>query len=234
MRIASIIAAVVVAATSLPVVAATSIIVTPILGTAPGAYQACSTVVGGLTNKLCAVGDPIGRDFGTTTNFTAALAVETGGLWLQYNRGAAVDEFSMRNGETHFYSFTPGAGFEIRMLGFDERRITATGGLVPTYDLVDLATNGSIWSRTTGSFDGSRAVEVNSSWSATGLRFSFSNEGSGALGLRNLGFEIRPVDVPPPPPPVGGIPEPASWAMLIAGFGLVGAVSRRRRVSVAA
>ncbi len=27
----------------------------------------------------------------------------------------------------------------------------------------------------------------------------------------------------------GVVPEPASWAMLIAGFGLVGAVSRRRR-----
>ena len=34
----------------------------------------------------------------------------------------------------------------------------------------------------------------------------------------------------------GAVPEPASWAMLIAGFGLVGAVSRRRRgaASVAA
>lgn len=33
-----------------------------------------------------------------------------------------------------------------------------------------------------------------------------------------------------------GVPEPASWAMLIAGFGLVGAVARRRRgnISVAA
>ena len=28
----------------------------------------------------------------------------------------------------------------------------------------------------------------------------------------------------------GGVPEPASWAMLIAGFGLVGAAARRRRV----
>lgn len=28
--------------------------------------------------------------------------------------------------------------------------------------------------------------------------------------------------------PVGGVPEPASWAMLIAGFGLVGAFARRR------
>ena len=30
------------------------------------------------------------------------------------------------------------------------------------------------------------------------------------------------------------VPEPASWAMLIAGFGLVGAVARRRRISAAA
>ena len=32
----------------------------------------------------------------------------------------------------------------------------------------------------------------------------------------------------------GAVPEPASWAMLIAGFGLAGAVMRRRRVPVAA
>jgi hypothetical protein len=30
------------------------------------------------------------------------------------------------------------------------------------------------------------------------------------------------------------VPEPASWAMLIAGFGLVGAAARRRRTVVAA
>jgi hypothetical protein len=32
----------------------------------------------------------------------------------------------------------------------------------------------------------------------------------------------------------GAIPEPASWAMLISGFGLVGAVARRRRLAIAA
>jgi hypothetical protein len=32
----------------------------------------------------------------------------------------------------------------------------------------------------------------------------------------------------------GAVPEPASWALLIAGFGLVGAASRRRRVTVSA
>lgn len=34
--------------------------------------------------------------------------------------------------------------------------------------------------------------------------------------------------------PGGAVPEPASWAMLIAGFGLVGAAARRRRAAVAA
>ena len=35
-------------------------------------------------------------------------------------------------------------------------------------------------------------------------------------------------------PATGAVPEPASWAMLIAGFGLVGATQRRRKVVVAA
>jgi len=30
------------------------------------------------------------------------------------------------------------------------------------------------------------------------------------------------------PPPSGGVPEPASWALMIAGFGLAGAALRRR------
>lgn len=34
--------------------------------------------------------------------------------------------------------------------------------------------------------------------------------------------------------PVGEIPEPSTWAMLIAGFGLVGAAARRRRLARAA
>lgn len=34
------------------------------------------------------------------------------------------------------------------------------------------------------------------------------------------------------PPPGGGVPEPAAWAMMLAGFGLVGAVMRRREKAV--
>ena len=35
-------------------------------------------------------------------------------------------------------------------------------------------------------------------------------------------------------PGIGGVPEPASWAMLISGFGLTGAAMRRRRMRVVA
>lgn len=33
-------------------------------------------------------------------------------------------------------------------------------------------------------------------------------------------------------PPVGGVPEPATWAMMISGFALIGASMRRRKVAV--
>ena len=37
---------------------------------------------------------------------------------------------------------------------------------------------------------------------------------------------------PPPPPPPGAVPEPASWAMMLFGFGAVGSALRRRRTAV--
>jgi len=39
-------------------------------------------------------------------------------------------------------------------------------------------------------------------------------------------FNVRNGQVTPPPP--GGVPEPATWAMMIAGFGAVGVMMRRR------
>jgi hypothetical protein len=54
------------------------------------------------------------------------------------------------------------------------------------------------------------------------------NQALDIFGLDGISFNVAPA----PPPPVGGVPEPASWAMLIAGFGLVCASLRRRRAVV--
>lgn len=56
------------------------------------------------------------------------------------------------------------------------------------------------------------------------------------MGLDNFGgspgFDVDFIQVLPGS--IGAVPEPASWAMLIAGFGLVGASARRRRTANAA
>ncbi len=49
------------------------------------------------------------------------------------------------------------------------------------------------------------------------------------LGTYDLGTPF----ITDPNPPVGGVPEPATWAMLIAGFGMVGAAVRRRKAVAA-
>jgi hypothetical protein len=51
-----------------------------------------------------------------------------------------------------------------------------------------------------------------------------------AQTLSSTGLSFGVVQLPDVP---GAVPEPASWAMLIAGFGLIGAVLRRRRAAVA-
>ena len=49
-----------------------------------------------------------------------------------------------------------------------------------------------------------------------------------------VNVSVTPSDTPPPPPPPppSSVPEPASWAMMVAGFGVVGSALRRRRVRV--
>lgn len=78
-----------------------------------------------------------------------------------------------------------------------------------------------------------------------GKLFPFISAGSGSMVFDKLTFTtgslaranvfldnimITAGDVPPPVviPPAAAVPEPATWAMMIAGFGLVGAIRRRQ------
>ena len=54
-----------------------------------------------------------------------------------------------------------------------------------------------------------------------GIHFAFDNEAGLALGHQIAAFELKQKVFAP-------VPEPASWALMIAGFGMAGAVCRRR------
>jgi hypothetical protein len=68
-----------------------------------------------------------------------------------------------------------------------------------------------------------------SSFAAGPASLTFSFTQNNANGAVSGGFTMST-----PPVPAPGVPEPAAWAMLIAGFGLTGAAMRRRRIAVAA
>jgi hypothetical protein len=82
----------------------------------------------------------------------------------------------------------------------------------------------------TESVAGDRAFVTYSAWfiAANSGNFTLSFTGEG-LGNVNIGPVLDDVLVTQ-----STVPEPASWAMLIAGFGLVGAAQRRRKLALAA
>lgn len=65
------------------------------------------------------------------------------------------------------------------------------------------------------------ALELNVNGSFADGRFGFYN-----YSQQNVTYAGISDDVLPPPT---GVPEPAAWAMMIAGFGLAGAMARRRQ-----
>jgi hypothetical protein len=56
--------------------------------------------------------------------------------------------------------------------------------------------------------------------------YVFDWAGTTAPGGSQLASQLKLLALP-------AIPEPATWAMLIAGFGLTGAAMRRRRAAIA-
>ncbi len=67
---------------------------------------------------------------------------------------------------------------------------------------------------------GRSTIQLGALSSTAGLILQFGPDGY-EVAIDNIAYDLSPV--------AAGVPEPASWALLIAGFGLVGAAARRRR-----
>ena len=111
-----------------------------------------------------------------------------------------------------------GAGGALVSLGFDG---TVAGGL---NGLASVVTTGTINATTGGIADVTFITPL-----ARFSQFVFTTRAGGDVlfnGDRGQGYRLDSISA-------AVVPEPASWAMLIAGFGLVGAALRRRRTAMA-
>jgi hypothetical protein len=218
------------AASAWPALAASSIIITPRLSPSdPLAVNACTSINRGNTNQLCTGnGQFIGYDFGSTAELMVRhshAGATDHGILFQSGFGSYLPGFFVFTAQATrgVITFTPLAGHEVRLIGFDARRGTATfnDGDFKLFN----AANQEIWATTTGLLAATSFSNfaVNSGWASDSLRFTYGALSSGATIVSNFALEVRAI------PTNGAVPEPASWAMLIAGFGLVGAASRRRR-----
>ncbi|MCG2841052.1 PEPxxWA-CTERM sorting domain-containing protein [Sandaracinobacter sp. RS1-74] len=115
-------------------------------------------------------------------------------------------------GTTHdaspYDSFSNGTVFR---LGVDGTYAVLHSGGTPFAGLIADA-EGNLYGTTTG--------QLGDDWSSAGAIFKLSD----------VGFVLPSTPGEPGEPGnPGAVPEPATWAMMIAGFGLVGSVARRRR-----
>ncbi|MBW8813072.1 MAG: PEP-CTERM sorting domain-containing protein [Caulobacterales bacterium] len=118
---------------------------------------------------------------------------------------------------THFHIITDAAGditgFLIGAQATDPDFVHA-GGMTPTFLFASLPGSRS---------DTVRFVENKFGQNTGGVDCTL-----GACSRVRTSFEI----LPPPPSGAPAVPEPASWALMIVGFGGVGAVMRRRAKAV--
>ena len=127
-------------------------------------------------------------------------------------------------GQTHFTQLVTGDLVSATDLGGGRARYTFTGG-------IDLGVDATAFENYTG---------------AHGLRYTASAFVDPVVDfdpayLAGIGADSPDIQLSPgvanasgPPPAVGGVPEPTSWALLIAGFGLSGAMARRGRMRIVA
>jgi hypothetical protein len=130
--------------------------------------------------------------------------------------------------QTDYFSritFTALPGYEISLRSFD---IATVDGLSPQSPVLveSLGGTGIFADDVDTLFPGHNAVAVNSSYFTDGIVLNWGPDGFN-VGLDNIAFDVRAIGGGP------GVPEPATWAMMILGLGAAGSVIRRRQAALA-
>ncbi|MBB6227542.1 hypothetical protein FHS79_001711 [Polymorphobacter multimanifer] len=183
----------------------------------------------------CGNGTRIGGSYGSTAQLGISyrsVTVSTGLTYTDYlehwsgNYGNLTNVVYGGANATNYRSeitFTPISGFEVQLLSFDAAcYLNRVSCRTMNYTLSNsggtLASASGLSTMHPGHVD----VSVNSAWSSSPLLLAWGPDGYD-VGLDNITLAVRAID--------GGtdiVPEPASWAMLIAGFGMIGGAMRRR------
>lgn len=123
--------------------------------------------------------------------------------------------------------FAPAAGYEVSLTSFDIACSGTTSCGAFAYSVLTgsgalLASDSAVI--TAGNFHFSFSPDTDYFDEPLLLRWTNSE----SLGIDNIVFDVRAVAVQE------AVPEPASWALLLGGFGVVGGAMRRRRSEMAA
>jgi hypothetical protein len=164
----------------------------------------------------------------------------------RFSNGLGVTSSGDQNGMNNLHTVENQNGFDFVMIQFD-RNVRLTGANLDTYRVANSFDNDAMlstgivnapWNSTIALHNNSalmtalvsNAVSVKNSPGTPDARtFSYNQTGNvWILGADHQntdgvdGFKLKSITFSP------AVPEPATWAMMIGGFGLVGAAARRR------
>jgi hypothetical protein len=192
-----------------------------------------NTGVDGSRVSVVGVGAP--DQHWTLTNGTAYVSGQNGvfplnGPWLADNATsrwitpqprAGVDLDPVQDG-LYFYNL----GFSLT--GFQPATASFSGRFAADNQVTAIRLNGNLLAASGGGFGSWTNFAATSGFvaGANTLQFVVTNIGQTSGNPSGLRVEFTASDVT-------AVPEPASWAMMIAGFGLVGATMRRRTAALA-
>ena len=172
--------------------------------------------------------------FGGTTDTTPEVAGSGAGS-VKENTGQA-----FITGGGNIYSFSAATNFTATLTGttsglFDVYLRIGTLGTAPVGTAILNGVNATITSTNVGALGGFGGDEIESFWKWSGVSgaslytFQFGASGS-SMSLDQLALATVAVPTTPsiPTGPIAAVPEPETYAMMIAGLGLMGFVARRR------